>query len=987
MEEKTIKGVVIHDSHGNVVDEAPIYPQGTEELVTQHNADQDAHPLIQDAITGIRTQVERRLVGAKVRFNDGHTEDVELGFNDQGEVILLLPKETFGKIDGVSVNGEELGVDENGKVDINFSATVDGTYSDTPTVTPTIGEGGIQLDFQGLRGVGIADMVQEQVSTESGGVNVARIYFENGVSKELIILNGKEGKKGDTCAYDPEDPSIPAFQLATELGQSGTKSVTQKLLTDELEGVIKKTVSGVAVSYPAASASSGVQKSVTINAATGVIGTTASTNDIVYFNSVKFAKGDIIEIVGSNSTARILQFGFTTTDPSSLQTLVGLTLTDVVETGQVTSFTLKLIVPYDNAYLLYHRYSSYTVTFTRYSLSTVKSLPTTIAANKTDIEAKLANEMKDVVTKSTNASSFSYSENEIAQINTSTSKVDAGATSSRKVYYSSRTFQKGDQIHIVTSSVVNMILVVGFTTTNPVERMATEETLVGMQLTNVTSYGESTAHDHWFTVPYDDAYMLYYRYTNTATFTWTVNSLASIKAIETKMADDKLKVTPQGFTFNGYGNTSVNKKFYTIPGHRYRIRRNKYTWNTEGIADSTEVIALYKTVGGLQSVYYKRSKAQQVSATLPNPFDFTAESVDYYTLYFKATSGESVTFDIQDVTEIVPYDERGTTDIVQMCGGTMAVKNRLFNISKAGGLRLLYFSDAHNGTYAVEQIMNFADKAGYIHDVLSGGDNVNNLPNDAYVFANAKSVLTVVGNHDVYNGNDNKLPSKDVFDIHYGEHTTHWTGVTFPENYEEDGLCYWYKDYTIPKVRLIGIDCINWDTAEGTWLEGVLADAITNNLHVVICTHYKPANFTGVRTCTFNSLVTPLSQQYTPSAVNGIVASAISNGLKFVCYLCGHEHKPYFGYVSDHTDQWAFAADKPSPPIGVENCDRRNINGEEFGGNGNTYKVYYSFYILNIDTARGVIAISTVGNNRDMYERPMNNLVFDYINHQILSNT
>ena len=101
-----------------------VTPGYVDAAVTMHNTSEEAHTDMREAIVGLRTQVGRRLVGAKVTFSDGHTEDVELGLNDQGEVILLLPKETLGKIDGVKVNGDELPVDDNGKVDIPIPTTV-----------------------------------------------------------------------------------------------------------------------------------------------------------------------------------------------------------------------------------------------------------------------------------------------------------------------------------------------------------------------------------------------------------------------------------------------------------------------------------------------------------------------------------------------------------------------------------------------------------------------------------------------------------------------------------------------------------------------------------------------------------------------------------------------------------------------------------------------------------------------------------------------
>lgn len=207
-------------------------------VMLAHNADQSAHPIIQEAIVGLRTQVERRLVGAKVTFSDGHTEDVELGQNDQGEVILLLPKETFGKIDGVSLNGEELEVDENGKVDINFTASTDGEYSDTPTVTPTIGENGINLEFSGLRGNGIASYTEE-LSNDDGGVNTHTLVDDKGNEHAIHTKNGRTGAigpQGATGVYDSSQ-QYPPFVFDTKTGQSDVKGMTQAAITNELRPV------------------------------------------------------------------------------------------------------------------------------------------------------------------------------------------------------------------------------------------------------------------------------------------------------------------------------------------------------------------------------------------------------------------------------------------------------------------------------------------------------------------------------------------------------------------------------------------------------------------------------------------------------------------------------------------------------------------------------------------------------------------------------
>lgn len=237
MEEKTIKGVVIHDSHGNVVDEAPIYPQGTEELVSQHNADQDAHPQIQEAVTGIRTQVERRLVGAKVTFSDGHTEDVELGFNGQGEVILLLPKETFGKIDGVKVNGEELPVDNNGKVDITIPTNVTdledaedyATKEEAQAMVDEAKVTGASVDYQEDGGSPSATVDFSEGSLGFTLKNM-KMKFSELTNDEKEELRGPQGIPGEGAIWTGSGEEI--MTLKQETGYAINKAMSQKAITE-----------------------------------------------------------------------------------------------------------------------------------------------------------------------------------------------------------------------------------------------------------------------------------------------------------------------------------------------------------------------------------------------------------------------------------------------------------------------------------------------------------------------------------------------------------------------------------------------------------------------------------------------------------------------------------------------------------------------------------------------------------------------------------
>lgn len=235
MEEKWTR-VVIHDPHGNTVADRPLSPEGATEQVSEHNADPNAHTDIREGIVGLRTQIERRLVGAKVTFSDGHTEDVELGFNEQGEVILLLPKETFGKIDGVKVNGEELEVDDNGKVDIPIPQSVhdldpDDEYATKEDAQAMVNEAkvtGVTMNYQEDGGLPSATVDFNEGSLDFLLKNM-KMKFSDLSNDEKEALRGKQGRPG--ADKQPVEGSII---IAHSIGGSEEMVMDQKSVTDEL---------------------------------------------------------------------------------------------------------------------------------------------------------------------------------------------------------------------------------------------------------------------------------------------------------------------------------------------------------------------------------------------------------------------------------------------------------------------------------------------------------------------------------------------------------------------------------------------------------------------------------------------------------------------------------------------------------------------------------------------------------------------------------
>ena len=242
-------------------------------------------------------------------------------------------------------------------------------------------------------------------------------------------------------------------------------------------------------------------------------------------------------------------------------------------------------------------------------------------------------------------------------------------------------------------------------------------------------------------------------------------------------------------------------------------------------------------------------------------------------------------------------------------------------------LGLIHYSDWHGDKGGASMILDWADRInaaktrfGYtvdvVNDILNTGDVVpddltgsgaayyfdTQLPQRSlFVLGNheQKGGLTGTGHDDAFyfgltgDGEKSAAQSDDVrradtvaashafsFNTYFvgsdSENPLHagW-GVTMPTGYDDPDspyyqACYWHKDYTTQKVRLIGVDCMYrfdgilkkdgngdfvldannmldiatggdgmaWKTTEQeTWLYNLLMDAITNNYSVLIASH------------------------------------------------------------------------------------------------------------------------------------------------------
>ena len=189
-------------------------------------------------------------------------------------------------------------------------------------------------------------------------------------------------------------------------------------------------------------------------------------------------------------------------------------------------------------------------------------------------------------------------------------------------------------------------------------------------------------------------------------------------------------------------------------------------------------------------------------------------------------------------------EEHSDDDIVEMIKQAKYVASDV----TVNSLGLLHYSDIHEDDNAAKSIEEWCAKYGnYIDDVICTGDVVqtylskNNgtrwyrdlpLPNIAlFVLGNHDQAYTSEGNKRYQyfwadageNGDGNidltiakseAIKSSHIYSYtkYFADYIENW-GVTMPSGYDDPAspyyqACYWHKDYTAQKIRLIGVDCM-----------------------------------------------------------------------------------------------------------------------------------------------------------------------------------
>lgn len=321
--------------------------------------------------------------------------------------------------------------------------------------------------------------------------------------------------------------------------------------------------------------------------------------------------------------------------------------------------------------------------------------------------------------------------------------------------------------------------------------------------------------------------------------------------------------------------------------------------------------------------------------------------------------------DLSDGTQSVTKDLENARYII--AGGS----------PKTNSLTLLHFSDIHADSSALTRIM--ADRTAFgalVNDVICTGDMVEQTAGQIASWWNP-AVMTCIGNHDCYvNGDWNGLSMANRIAYYISPFESNW-GITRGENQD-----WWYKDYNTQKVRLIAIDCQWYRNPTGTeattqtaWITSLLADAITQGLHVLIATHSR--NNASIQCFTsfnrfgeYSGYNTTICE--TPQVIIDAVASAINSGLKFVGYIAGHYHQDDIWDATGDGTQYVYAITLASTAAS------RNISDQ--------YRVDTDAYnLIAIDTNNTLIKITRGGGaNIDNMGRPRQTITINYSTGEII---
>ena len=309
---------------------------------------------------------------------------------------------------------------------------------------------------------------------------------------------------------------------------------------------------------------------------------------------------------------------------------------------------------------------------------------------------------------------------------------------------------------------------------------------------------------------------------------------------------------------------------------------------------------------------------------------------------------------------------------------------------KADPLVLLHFSDIHGDSENLQRIIDYNSeitaKGKLIDDVLCTGDVVLKNQQDGMTFFDnvqgSNKVLLAIGNHEVavYTGTGpdegteyDALGPVDTYNTYIKDRISNWN-VTQPNGAEENGYCFYYKDYASSKVRLIVLDLTHFrgiEDAQLPWFVNTMNGAKEAGYSVVVACHYPFNNYDAIE-CSFTGIgrYSEAAGWIIPLSFAEAVNTFKTEGGEFVCWLTGHLHQDIVLTPHSYPNQLCISIGNAA----LSTLSNPNADGVRIIGD----KSQDLFNIVCIDTYAKKVSLKRVGCNFNRIMQVKNHLCIDY---------
>lgn len=580
-------------------------------------------------------------------------------------------------------------------------------------------------------------------------------------------------------------------------------------------------------------------------------------------------------------------------------------------------------------------------------------------------------------------------------------------------YYLKYAYVKsGVKLHITATNSASKTLRYGFLQTVPA---------IGSSVQNIVAI-IGTVADRYIEMPYD-GYIVFEAYTG------YFEDLV-VEGYYSKMVDsltetlygEKREITKTLSWSDGYVNS------FLYPKEIRSSTLSKFTQPFMLYAGETVEVETDTTKTGVICTTYANSLA--VGDMVASMIAYTGETSEYHKFTYTATEDTKimlsnknsyvsrVKFYIYNKKPIDVEVEELEDRVTALEGGGVGLykekDNLIYTAAEHSAFNCLFFSDIHADSDRMEVIKSIANKwSARLNCVINGGDTVeNNAASGALDWYNdiasaiTVDVLTCVGNHDFKNSSGyGYISLSDTYNLIIQPMIDRGvTGLNI-----DTGKLRYYKDYG--SIRVVVIDAIKGSGSTipfsseydskyfmnggKAWLDGVLADAITNSKSVIIVNHspfpsakakYKwnsLSEFVAAKPNSFLSYHPTVTPGYNldlmPLELGAMesVKTFEDNGGEFICWLTGHVHIDHFLDVTDHTTYGY------QPLVNIATASS-TATGAEHDMSRDKVKDCVDYFSVN--TTLKTFSIIRLGVNMDGLLRKKNVLSYDYVGHQIIDN-